>query len=204
MTHPLFCDLIPVTDLSTAYMVALIKSFSKNYEQLPEHSKDSHMTLQEAFELGLISRNDALIVEYLDLFPAIKTFSASLLYDTPLYKIFVSRISRLFSAVRRSCMAWNITSQSQLFEYAKLLSEFWKKFDAKRLDKFYQKAEFYDNPLVTQYLYNDFVDYGHNEIEECFGGIEENPIVLYSAFLARQQREQVKHHKDLRHKLSGL
>lgn len=204
MTHPLFCDLISVTDLSNAYMVALIKSFSKNYEQLPDHSKDSHMTLQKAFELGLMSKNDALIVEYLDLFPAIKTFSASYSYGSPLYNIFVSRISRFFSAVRRSCMTWNITSQSQLLEYAKLLSEFWEKFDAERLDKFYQKVEFYDNPFVTKYLYSDFVDYGHNEIEECFDGIEENPIVCYSAFLARQQREQVKHHKDLRHKLSGL
>lgn len=206
MTHPLFCDIVSITDLSAAYMVALIKSFSKNYEQLPEHSKDSHMTLQKAFELGLISRNDALLVEYLDLFPAIKTFSASCIYGSPLYEIFVSRISRLFSAVRRSCMTWCITSQTQLLEYAKLLSEFWKEFDAKRLDKFYQKVEFYDNPLVTKYLYNDFVDYGQteSECEENFDGFAENPIVCYSAFLARQQTEKVKHHKDLRHKLSGL
>lgn len=204
MIHPLFCNLISITDLSNAYMIALIKSFVKNYEQLPEYSKDPHMTLQKAIELGLISRNDALLVEYLDLFPAIKTFSSSYTYGMPLYKVFVSRISRLFSAVRHSCMTWNITTQSQLLEYAKLLSDFWKEFDAKKLDKFYAKVEFYDNPIITKYLYNDFVDYEHEEIEECFDGIAENPIVLYSAFFAREQREKVKHHKDLRHKLSGL
>ena len=209
MTHPLFCDLVSITDLSTAYMVALIKSFSKNYEQLPEHSKDSRMTLQKAFELGLISRNDALLVEYLDLFPAVKTFALRsytclLDIDSPLYKMVVSRISRLFSSVRRSCMTWNVTTQTQLLDYAKLLADFWKEFDAKRLDKFYHKVEFYDNPIMSKYLYNDFVNYGQTESEENFDGFAENPIVCYSAFLARQQREQVKHHKDLRHKLSGL
>ena len=209
MTHPLFCDQVSITDLSTAYMVSLIKSFSKNYEQLPEHSKDSRMTLQKAFELGLVSKNDALLVDYLDLFSAVKTFALRsyiglLNIDSPLFKMFVSRISRLFSSVRRSCMTWNITSQTQLLDYARLLADFWKKFDIKKLNDFYRKAEFYDDPFVTKYLYNDFVDYGQTESEENFDGFAENPIVCYSAFLARQQREQVKHHKDLRHKLSGF
>nr|DAI54228.1 MAG TPA: Replication associated protein [Microviridae sp.] len=209
MTHPLFCDMVSITDLSNAYVVALIKSFTDNYNRLPEHSRNEHMTLETAFKLGLISRNDALLVEYLDLFPAIKVFSLSshtscLNIDSPLYKMFVSRVYRLFSAVRRSCMTWNITSQTQLLDYAKLLADFWKEFDVKKLDDFYRKVEFYDNPLVTKYLYNDFVDYGQTESEENFGGFEENPIVFYSAFLARRQTEKVKHHKDLRHKLSGL